>query len=301
MNPSHSPLPFYYFYPIFLFLCGAIALYNPKKIRGILGNLRPLRAGILGAVVLLGGITVAIEGRRVHHLNLLYAITACLLIWEASVMWNDIYDQAIDRKTNPKRPLVTGTVSPADYHLGAVLMTCSALSFAAVVNGPVFILVLVCAFLAWAYSAPPLRFRQNLMGYIVIGVSMALSFISGKFAASYEPDFPGLNMWKFLIWVFLYGTAIPIAKDLKDIEGDKAEKVSNLFTALGKSRAKKVFALLFFTVQCATLLIAPQFWLPIIAAAVISTVIYFKTESLAFVYCTAFLSGAFLFFLYFKP
>lgn len=270
------------------------------KLKAILGNLRPLRAIVFATTALLGGLAHFLIGEKVQALPIFYTIVAFVFVWEASVMWNDIYDIAIDRKSNPHRPLIVGTVTVREYHFGAILLSFLAVLLALLVNLPVLGLVAFSSFLAWAYSAPPLRWRQNFGSYAVIGISLVITFLAGKLAASDSFMWPDQNTLEFLGWVILYGTFIPIAKDLKDYEADKAEGVMNLFTALGKDNAKKVYAALFFFILCGTIFVAPKFWLPIFTSAAFCAYHFLKKGSLAFVYSAALVSGCFLFFFYFQ-
>ena len=271
-------LPLYYFIPFLVISSVGLGMHQPKKLKAILTNLRPLRGFAFVLAVLFGGIMT----KAVDAFSMVFAMIAVFLVWEVSVILNDIYDLPIDRITNRERPLVKGILKIPEYRLVAILLAFAALSFAAIINLVVLGLTALCLLLAYLYSAPPFRFRQNLAGHLVIGASLTLSLfigiaVSGGIALT-------LDMIRFTVLVLLYGTFLPLVKDLKDIKGDRRYHVSTLFTIFGKKQAKNTVLVLFFALQNLPTWILGIGMLPLLVFSAATSYTYYKTESIHFVY-----------------
>lgn len=289
-------LPFYYFFPFLAVTAWLFWKWKPKKFHALSTNLRLLRAFAFTALVLGGGLADYYAGYRVHWINLFYAAWVIFLLWEISVIVNDLHDVLIDAVSNKDRPLVTGAVTAEEYRITAALLSFLALSFAATINFTVLFLSAAGLALAIVYSVPPLRFRKNMWGYAVIGTAMMLSFLMGIYSAPYVPVSIDKTIVVFLSFLFMYGSVVPMAKDLKDIEGDSQNGVRNLFTWLGKKRGKQLYVLIFFAAQVASpAILLHTFHVPILIG-LFTCAIFYKTESLKFVYVVGITQGFYLFF-----
>jgi 4-hydroxybenzoate polyprenyltransferase len=161
------------------------------------------------------------------------------LIWQISVIVNDIYDINIDRLHNCQRPLVQGQVTRDEYKLLASVLSFTALSMGLVISGKVLTITLFFLGMALAYSLPPLRMRQNLSGHVLIGLSMFAAYLMGIYSSAYSYRF-GSRALTLGVLISLFTMGLTLAKDIKDIEGDQKEGVRNLFTLLGKEKGKAV-------------------------------------------------------------
>jgi chlorophyll synthase len=115
-----------------------------------------------------------------------------------------------------------------------VIWTLMSLLLALVLGPWVFAATVVGLALAWAYSAPPLRLKQNgWFGNAAVGFSYeSLAWITGAavMLGGAMPD------WRILILAFLYGLGahgIMTLNDFKAIEGDKQMGVRSLPVQLG--------------------------------------------------------------------
>ena len=279
-------LPLYYFLPFLSVLICAMFFYNRPKLMAIFNNLRPARTFIFILAVLLGGCISYLMVSHIHSLNLFLAAFTIFLVWQVSVCVNDISDIDIDRVSNPSRPLVGGVVTIGDYKLMAVLLSFVAISFAMVIGIEVFFLTLLTLSFAYIYSVPPLRLRQNLWGNVVIGFSIMISFLIGFFAC--EKNFSAYTVIftrnvMILTGLFLiYGIIIPLAKDIKDIEGDQKGQIKNLYTIYGKPKGKIITTALIFLAINLSLFVFAHF--SIFLCSCLAIVVYYKYENICGVY-----------------
>jgi 4-hydroxybenzoate polyprenyltransferase len=130
-----------------------------------------------------------------------------------------------------------------------------------------------------------------LLGNAVIGLATLVSFLAGIFASTgYERALRAVSQDRAVLlclFIFLMGTLISTAKDIKDIEGDAACGVKNLFTVFGKKKAKiAVTALVFLVFNIPNLYVwnAYAYVLSLVAAA-----LYFMFENIVIVYVAAML------------
>jgi len=275
-------LPVYYFLPFLLFLALTLVIYNKGKLTAILKNFRPVRALVFCSGVLLGGLMHYVTTGYLYWLNLLLGIFAILLVWKVSVIINDIYDISIDSLTNKTRPLICGVLTVNEYRLTAHILSFLAISCAAVINSKVFLLTVSALVLAFIYSAPPFRLRKNLKGNFVIGISLAISFLIGIYSASGELIILTHRALFLLAFIIILGTVISLAKDIKDIEGDKKAKIKNLFTLYGKKRGKTILiVLIFLTLNIPALALGI---LTIFLLSLTACYLYYRFESIKGVY-----------------
>jgi chlorophyll synthase len=161
-------------------------------------------------------------------------ILAGPLLCATSQVVNDWYDRDVDAINEPNRPIPSGRIPGRwGFHL-SVIWTLMSLLLALVLGPWVFAATVVGLALAWAYSAPPLRLKQNgWFGNAAVGFSYeSLAWITGAavMLGGAMPD------WRILILAFLYGLGahgIMTLNDFKAIEGDKQMGVRSLPVQLG--------------------------------------------------------------------
>jgi len=162
------------------------------------------------------------------------------LVCAASQAVNDWYDRHVDAINEPNRPIPSGRI-PGEWGFWiAVIWT--ALSFVvAFMLGPVVLLAGVIGLaLAWAYSAPPFRLKQNgWWGNSAVAISYeGLPWFTG--AAIMAAAFPD---WRIVVVALLYSFGahgIMTLNDFKSVEGDKREGVDSLPVLLGVDRAARL-------------------------------------------------------------
>jgi chlorophyll synthase len=159
------------------------------------------------------------------------------LVCATSQAVNDWFDRHVDAINEPQRPIPSGRM-PGRWGL-YVALAWTALSLAAAwAIGPWVLAAAVLGLaLAWAYSAPPLRLKNNgWWGNAACGVCYeGLAWVTG--AAVMAGGAPDLRS---LILAALYSAGahgIMTLNDFKSIEGDRRMGVGSLPVRLGAQRA----------------------------------------------------------------
>ncbi|MDF1501847.1 chlorophyll synthase ChlG [Roseisolibacter sp. H3M3-2] len=172
------------------------------------------------------------------------------LVCGASQAVNDWYDRHVDAINEPGRPIPSGRV-PGTWGL-RIALAWSALALAAgALLGAAGALATAGALaMAWAYSAPPLRFKQNgWIGNLAVGVSYeSLAWITGAVVAL-GGALPGPRVLALAALYGLGAHGILTLNDFKAVAGDARMGVRSLPVQLGDARAARV--------ACAVML-APQ-------------------------------------------
>lgn len=162
---------------------------------------------------------------------------ALALAFVAMTMVNDVYDQEIDRVSNPKRPLLRGLVTEADFRLMGWLCGGLALGLAIVVDETAVYPLAATLALGWLYSAPPFRLRRFVGVAHLLLAAIAMSvYLYGASPILGNLGFQQIDQgqWAALGLLFFIGAHF---KDIKDYEGDRRAGVSTLATWLGPIRA----------------------------------------------------------------
>jgi chlorophyll/bacteriochlorophyll a synthase len=172
-------------------------------------------------------------------LVILGVLLAGPLICATSQAANDWYDRHVDAINEPNRPIPSGRV-PGQWGLYiAIGWTILSLAVAWIL-GPVITLAAVLGLiLAWAYSAPPLRLKQNgWYGNAAVGFAYeGLPWFTG--AAVMVGGMPG---WPIIVFAALYSVGahgIMVLNDFKAVEGDRVMGIRSLPVQLGEERAAK--------------------------------------------------------------
>jgi len=174
---------------------------------------------------------------------LLGVILAGPLVCGTSQAVNDWYDRHVDAINEPNRPIPSGRVpGRRGLHI-AIGWTMLSLLVAATLGPWGFGAAVVGLALAWAYSAPPLRLKQNgWWGNTACAACYeGLPWITGAAVmAAARPD------WRVLGIAALYSAGahgIMTLNDFKSVEGDRQMGIFSLPVLLGVENAGKVACL----------------------------------------------------------
>ena len=154
---------------------------------------------------------------------------------------NDWYDRHVDAINEPLRPIPSGRM-PGQWGLYiAVLWTVISMLVATVLGFWGFCAAVVGLLLAWAYSAPPIRLKENgWWGNAACGLSYeGIAWVTGAavMAGGVLPDSRSL----VLALLYSVGThGIMTLNDFKAIEGDRQMGVRSLPVQLGVNKAAQV-------------------------------------------------------------
>lgn len=213
----------------------------PATLRLLVANLRPERILHYHAMVLLGA---ALHVRDAGVLpdaaqwlatgGLLLALCYAAVF---AIVGNDIEDLAIDRLSNPRRPLARGAIDVDRYRRlghGALLV---ALLLAGIVGAAALAAVAAVSAIYFLYSCPPFRLKRVMIfAKLMIGANSAILAVTGFVLSGGDwSDFP--LPW-LLYLVFAVGLAANFI-DLKDMAGDAAEGVRTLPVRVGMRRARQ--------------------------------------------------------------
>jgi chlorophyll/bacteriochlorophyll a synthase len=159
------------------------------------------------------------------------------LVCGTSQVVNDWFDQDVDRINEPHRPIPSGRV-PGRWGLYiAYAWTVLSLIVATVLGPWGFVATAIGLVIAWAYSAPPMRLKQNGWWGNAACASCyeGLPWFTGALVAS-----GALPDWRILVLAALYSAGahgIMTLNDFKSIEGDRVMGVRSIPVQLGADRA----------------------------------------------------------------
>jgi chlorophyll synthase len=162
------------------------------------------------------------------------------LLCATSQAVNDWFDRHVDAINEPNRPIPSGRM-PGRWGLYvAVLWSLLSLVCAATLGAWVFGASVAGLALAWAYSAPPVRLKQNgWWGNLACAVCYeGLAWITGAVVASGAA--PSMQVLGIAALYSIGAHGIMTLNDFKSIEGDRRMGVGSLPVRLGAEHAGEV-------------------------------------------------------------
>lgn len=199
--------PITWFPPMWAFMCGAVS-----SGAGLEGRWWFVAGGVLLAGPLVCGTSQAV---------------------------NDWFDRHVDAINEPDRPIPSGRV-PGRWGLYiAIIMSLISAGVSWLLGPIVFVAGLVGLAFAWAYSAPPLRFKANgMVGPLVCGLSYeGLSWFTG--AAVMLGAMPSVEVVIILFMYSLGAHGIMVLNDFKAVEGDRQAGLTSLPVTMGVEHAAR--------------------------------------------------------------
>ena len=159
------------------------------------------------------------------------------LVCGTSQAANDWYDRAVDAINEPGRPIPSGRIGGRWGLYIALIGTAMSLLLAGALGPWGLAATAIGLVLAWAYSAPPVRLKQNgWWGNLACGACYeGLPWVTGVGVLS--PAAPG---WHVLIIAGLYSLGahgIMTLNDFKSVDGDRQIGINSLPVLLGVERA----------------------------------------------------------------
>ncbi|NEP62100.1 MAG: chlorophyll synthase ChlG [Symploca sp. SIO2G7] len=162
---------------------------------------------------------------------------------------NDFYDREIDAINEPYRPIPSGAISIPQVVTQILVLLVAATAIAGLLDfwaghkfPTMLCLALGGAFLAYIYSAPPLKLKQNgWLGNYALGASyIALPWWAG------HALFGHLN-WTIVVLTLFYslaGLGIAVVNDFKSVEGDRQLGLKSLPVMFGVGAAAWICVLM---------------------------------------------------------
>ncbi|MEP7296619.1 MAG: chlorophyll synthase ChlG [Burkholderiales bacterium] len=210
---------------------------------------------------------VATEGR--WPLIVVGVLLAGPLVCASSQAVNDWFDREVDAINEPQRPIPSGRM-PGRWGLGvAIVWTLLSLVVAAFLGPWGFAAGVVGLLLAWAYSAPPLRLKQNgWWGNAACGLCYeGLAWITGA-AVMAGGAMPELRSLALALLYSISAHGIMTLNDFKSVEGDRQMGIGSLPVQLGIDKAARTACWVMIVPQVCVLGLLVVWHQPLHAAAV---------------------------------
>jgi chlorophyll synthase len=160
------------------------------------------------------------------------------LVCATSQAVNDWFDREVDAINEPNRPIPSGRI-PGRWGLYiALIWTTLSLIVATTLGQWGFAATTLALALAWAYSMPPFRLKQNgWWGNLACGLSYeTLAWITGT-AVMIGGVMPGAHSMTLALLYGLGAHGIMTLNDFKSVTGDQQMGVRSLPVQLGVQRA----------------------------------------------------------------
>ncbi|MFA6284966.1 MAG: UbiA family prenyltransferase [Parcubacteria group bacterium] len=165
-------------------------------------------------------------------------ILAAIFAWMASVFLNDQIDLEIDKMTNKQRPLATGEVMSEDYRQLFWICFVFSLILAITVGVKFFLVIIAYQVIGWIYSCWPFRLKRfPIIASLISALALALLFSCGFMLLADGQNISRFPHQIFWLLIIAFMISLPI-KDLKDIEGDRADEVWTIPVLLGETWAR---------------------------------------------------------------
>uniref|UniRef100_A0A7S0ATS0 Chlorophyll synthase n=1 Tax=Pyrodinium bahamense TaxID=73915 RepID=A0A7S0ATS0_9DINO len=156
---------------------------------------------------------------------------------------NDWYDKDLDAINEPYRPIPSGRITEEEvwqqiYFLGGLGLSLALALDLSQGHWPptVFAVAVLGVFMAYIYSAPPLKLKQNwLSGCYALGSSyIALPWWAGQSTfGDVSPEIVALTLWYSVAAI-----GIAIVNDFKSLDGDRELGLSSAPVVFGVDTAK---------------------------------------------------------------
>jgi len=162
---------------------------------------------------------------------------------------NEYYDREIDAINEPYRPIPSGAIPLNQVVAQIIILLAAGLALAVgldIAAGHQFFsitaIAVLGAFIAYIYSAPPLKLKQNgWLGNYALGASyIALPWCAGHALF-------GELTWQIVAVTMFYslaGLGIAVVNDFKSIEGDRAFGLKSLPVMFGPQKAALIAAVM---------------------------------------------------------
>lgn len=235
------------------------------KFISLFKNIKPYRTLHFSSMVVVGVVVVhkvdpqfALE--PLYILNFPFvalAILCMILTWQFTAMLNDIYDIEIDKIVHPERPLTKGVIGTGLYLEICITLGLLSLCISLLLGLPLFLLNLTFMAAAVMYSAPPIRLKDRIYGYVCVGYASVVSFLFGVYSPmnwrlGLNLDSPTISrtiifypqIFNISILLFILLSISPLINAISDYEGDKKSGANSIYTVYGFERGKKIVSVL---------------------------------------------------------
>jgi len=205
------------------------AVFHNFRIERVAHYIFTMFVGIFAAYIIFGPV-------KFNWNDWLSLIILCLSFCFSGIFaicLNDMADEDIDKVSNPGRPLITGSLSREDMKQTAFVSLVATLISGFLAGYTAFFFILAFNALYYIYSVPPTRFKLiPFFSSFIISLCYLTAMFAGFFLVSpvkYVSAFPP----KFAVAVIVIIVLLSHARDMKDIEGDRAAGVKTVPVIFG--------------------------------------------------------------------
>ena len=195
-------------------------------------------------------------------------ILAGPLVCGASQALNDWFDRHVDAINEPNRPIPSGRIPGAWGLYIAIFGFGLAIAVSSFLGPWVMVAAGVAILCGWAYSAPPLRLKQNgWLGNLACGVCYEGLpwFTAAAVAATTLPDIRTVTL---ALLYSLGAHGIMTLNDFKAMEGDRALGIKTLPVQLGMTNAARLACIVMATPQLAVIIFLIHWGAPVYSVVV---------------------------------
>jgi chlorophyll synthase len=191
------------------------------------------------------------------------------LVCATSQAANDWYDRHVDAINEPQRPIPSGRMPGTWGFRIAILWTVLSLLAAIPLGAAGMVAVAIALAFAWAYSAPPLRFKQNgWIGNLAVGVTYeGLAWITGTIIML-GGVLPSAGILMIAALYSLGAHGILTLNDYKSVDGDRQMGIRSLPASLGEGRAAWVLCAVMIVPQLVVIALLTAWGKPLHASAI---------------------------------
>ena len=185
---------------------------------------------------------------------------------------NDWFDRHVDAINEPQRPIPSGRI-PGRWGLYiACIGTIISLAVGFLIGPVVGVATIVGVAMAWAYSAPPLRFKADgWLGPLVCAAAYeGVSWFTG--AAVMAGGVPDSRIIWVLCMYALGAHGIMVLNDFKAVEGDRQTGLTSLPVVLGVTPAARLACATMAAAQVAVIALL-ALWGFTLSAAIVGAVL----------------------------
>ncbi|CAE7894296.1 CHLG [Symbiodinium microadriaticum] len=203
----------------------------------------PLIFGVIAGVCASGNFDWSTAGPEEYAKFILCVTLSGPVLVGYTQTLNDWYDKDLDAINEPYRPIPSGRITEEEVWQQIYVLGGLGLGMAAALDiwqghwpPTVFAVAVVGVFMAYIYSAPPLKLKQNwISGCYALGSSyIALPWLAGQCTfGQATPEIIALTLWYSVAAV-----GIAIVNDFKSVEGDAKLGLSSAPVVFGVDTAK---------------------------------------------------------------